>query len=144
MYPTWRLPQQQWLKHVVDVDKLYTSDKVVVLRLLYPYRIITLSCFNIFRTPIRTGNIESEFKTLLFGACLKLRTLIFYLSMFWLWLFLNSVFREFRNILSCPRIWKIPYTHSGCIQPLLSKEATAVQLIKKFPESPSKYQRDII
>ena len=29
-------------KHVVDVDKLYTPKNIVVLRLLYPYRIITL------------------------------------------------------------------------------------------------------
>ena len=39
---TWRWPQQQWPKHVVDVDKLYTPDNIVVLWLLYPYRIITL------------------------------------------------------------------------------------------------------
>jgi len=35
------IQQQQWLKHVVDVDKLYTPDNMVVLRLLYPYGIIT-------------------------------------------------------------------------------------------------------
>jgi len=27
-------------KHVVDVDKLYTPDNIVMLRLLYPYKII--------------------------------------------------------------------------------------------------------
>ena len=36
------VPQQQWPKHVVDVDKLYTPDNTVVLLLLYRYRIITL------------------------------------------------------------------------------------------------------
>ena len=36
-------PQLLWPKHVVD--KLYTVDNIVVLRLLYPYRIISL-CFN--------------------------------------------------------------------------------------------------
>jgi hypothetical protein len=35
-------PQQQRPKHVVDVAKLYTPDDIVVLRLLYPYGIITL------------------------------------------------------------------------------------------------------
>jgi len=40
--PTRRWPQQQWLKHVVDVDKLYTPDNIVVLQLQCPYRIITL------------------------------------------------------------------------------------------------------
>ena len=29
-------------KIVVDVDKLYTPDNIAVLRLLYPYRIVTL------------------------------------------------------------------------------------------------------
>ena len=42
LYSTWRWPQQQWSKHVVDVDKLHTPDNTVVLQLLYPYRIITL------------------------------------------------------------------------------------------------------
>jgi len=37
-----RMPQQQWPKHVVDIDKLYTPDNIVVLWLLYPYTIITL------------------------------------------------------------------------------------------------------
>jgi len=40
LYPTWWWPQQYWPKHVVD--KLYTPDNIVVLWLLYPYRIITL------------------------------------------------------------------------------------------------------
>ena len=40
LYPTWWWPQQHWPKHVVD--KLYTPDNIVVLWLLYPYRIITL------------------------------------------------------------------------------------------------------
>ena len=39
LYPTWWWPQQHWPKHV---DKLYTSDNIVVWWLLYPYRIITL------------------------------------------------------------------------------------------------------
>jgi len=30
-----------WPKHVVDVDKLYIPDNIVVLRLLQPYGIIT-------------------------------------------------------------------------------------------------------
>jgi hypothetical protein len=29
--PTWRWPQHQWPKHVVDVDKLNTPDSVVVV-----------------------------------------------------------------------------------------------------------------
>ena len=37
-----RWPQQQWPKQVVDVDKLYTPDSIVVLRLLYPYRLVIL------------------------------------------------------------------------------------------------------
>ena len=40
LYPTWWWPQQHWPKHVVD--KLYTPDNIVVLWLLYPYRIIIL------------------------------------------------------------------------------------------------------
>jgi len=32
---------------LVDVDKLYTSDNIVVLRLLYPYRIITLASYSL-------------------------------------------------------------------------------------------------
>jgi len=40
MYPTWWWPQQHWPKHVVDNS--YTPDNMVVLWLLYPYRIITL------------------------------------------------------------------------------------------------------
>jgi len=39
LYPTWRWPQQQWPKHVVD--KLHAPVNIVVLWLLYPYRIIT-------------------------------------------------------------------------------------------------------
>ena len=39
LYPTWWCPQQRWPKHVLD--KLYTLDNIVVLWLLYPYRIIT-------------------------------------------------------------------------------------------------------
>ena len=42
LYPTWWQPQQHLPKHVVDVDKLYTPDDIVVLWLSYPYRIITL------------------------------------------------------------------------------------------------------
>jgi len=42
LYPTWRWPQRQWTKHVVDVDKLRTPDNIVVLWLLCHYRIITL------------------------------------------------------------------------------------------------------
>ena len=40
LFPTWWWSQQHWPKHVVD--KLYTLDNIVVLRLLYAYRIITL------------------------------------------------------------------------------------------------------
>jgi len=40
LYPTWWCPQQHWPKHVVD--KLYTPDNIVVLWLLYPYRIINV------------------------------------------------------------------------------------------------------
>ena len=39
LYPIWRWPQQQWPKHVVDVEKLYTPDNIFVL---YPYGIITV------------------------------------------------------------------------------------------------------
>jgi len=42
LYPIWWWPQQHWPKHVVD--KLYTPDNIVVLLLLYLYRIITLGC----------------------------------------------------------------------------------------------------
>jgi len=42
LYPTWRWPQQQWPKHVADFDKLYTPRNIVVLWLLYPYRIINV------------------------------------------------------------------------------------------------------
>jgi len=42
MCPTWRWPQQQWPKHAVNVDKLYTPDIIVVLLLVCSYRIITL------------------------------------------------------------------------------------------------------
>jgi len=40
LFPTWWWPQQHCPKHVVD--KSYTADNIVVLWLLYPYRIITL------------------------------------------------------------------------------------------------------
>ena len=40
LYPIWWWPQEHWPKHVID--KLYTPDNIVVLWLLYPYRIITL------------------------------------------------------------------------------------------------------
>jgi len=50
LYPTWWWPQHHWPKHVVD--KLYTPDNIVVLWLLYPYRIITLDpiIFNLYTT----------------------------------------------------------------------------------------------
>ena len=39
----------EWPKHVVDVDKLYTPDNIVVLWLLYPYSIITLGTHSCVR-----------------------------------------------------------------------------------------------
>ena len=40
LYPTWRWPQHHWSKHIVG--NLYKPDNIVVLWLLYHYRIITL------------------------------------------------------------------------------------------------------
>ena len=42
------MTQQHWPKHVVD--KLYTPDNIVLLWLLYPYRVITLGSVNIVWT----------------------------------------------------------------------------------------------
>ena len=46
LYPTWWWPQQHRPKHVVG--KLYAADNIVVLWLLYPYRIIIFGSLNSF------------------------------------------------------------------------------------------------
>jgi len=58
-YPTWWWPQQHWPKHVVD--KLHKPHNIVVLWLLYPYRIITLSRSR-FNLPLLTRQCNNVFK----------------------------------------------------------------------------------